>query len=243
MLVKTKSFQIDPWVWSRFPGMKLVCVAGDGLDNTTPQPKAGELLTSAQNRVRRALAGRNFDQYEPFSVWRGVQPGKSFPAAHEALGLRVAGEKPLRSINSLVDCYNAVSLEFLAQDIAAPIGAWDSDELPMIRLIETEGGEPFIELGKDTPVKAMLGEVAYANEDRTQLVTKNFVWRQARLGAVASSTSAFFVVSELLPPFARSAEMVLDRLVDVISDCFGITPASKILAEPETVWTWEGENE
>ena len=233
-----KMFKIDKWVWDKFPGMVLVCLAG-AVDNKHYPASLHDFYAKVQESVKKRLGGKKADSVEAFAVWREAQPSRNFPAAHEALGVRVASGNTLRSINPLVDLYNGASLALLSQGIAAPIGAWDSDQLPTLRLTETQGGEKFRELGKSEEVEALPGEISYATPDGETLVTRHFVWRQSQLGAVSSSTDHFFMVSELIEPFADKAKEVEGFLSGLLAEHLGAQVQTSILAEGDTAWNWE----
>lgn len=205
----TRKFTVNPKVWDRFPGMKLILIAGSDLDNKRHRKSVDELLDTAQSDTFETLRWEDFDTFEPVTVWRDVQPGKKFPAAHEALAARVQKRSKLRAINPLVDVYNSLSISFIGRDIAAPIGAWCMSTMSGLRLEITEGGEPFTELGKSKPVSVEAGEVAYLDLDTSELVTRHFVWRQSKLGAVTPKTKAFLLISELLPPYASDRKSVV----------------------------------
>jgi DNA/RNA-binding domain of Phe-tRNA-synthetase-like protein len=222
---------VQPDIWNLYPGLKLVCVVGNGLDNSIHRTAVEEFFLSSQVGVFESLRSIELDHYPPFFEWRRVQPGAKFPAAHEALGTRAAACRPLRSISPFVDWYNAVSLDMLTRGIAAPIGAWCSKTIPEMRLLITVGGETFTELGKTSIEVAQPGEIAYADASGRELVTRHFVWRQSRLGAIAPDTTSFVLISEILEPFSGRAETVRTELVTTCETMFSINTASTILEE------------
>lgn len=230
------SFQIDQEVWTKFPGMVLVCGVAAGLNNAEPNPEAATMLADAQDAVRRAFTPAAFSDLPHVTAWRQVQPGKDFPSAHEAIARRVVTGKPLRAINPLVDAYTATCLNFFAAGIAAPIGAWSVTEVPAMRLVETSGGESFTELGTTDPVNVAPGEIAYADETRCELVTRHFVWRQSNLGAIRPQTTAAFLVSELIAPYANASAQVERAMVDMVRRCFGVKLRTAVLAAPSLSW-------
>jgi len=222
-------FHVDPVIWDRFPGLRLVCLASDGLDNSMPNLTVDSVYQSSQANAAPFLQSVDLESFPPFAVWRHAQPGAAYPAAHESLGRRVAGGKPLRPISPLVDAYNAISLNLLTRGIAVPVGAWDATELPIIRLGVTTGGEPFKELGKKDAVFAEAGEVAYIHVPSNELVTRHFVWRQSVRGAITPATTAFFMVSELIPPFSDQVQLVVDSLTNMCEQLLSVGVHNKVL--------------
>jgi DNA/RNA-binding domain of Phe-tRNA-synthetase-like protein len=236
---RTKTFTVSQGVWDRYPGMKLVCLSGSGLDNTVPRPLADQFFQSTQLTVFETMRGIDLDSYAPLTEWRHVQPGPEFPAAHEALAKRVAAGKMLKHISPFVDWYNACCLDLLAREIAAPIGAWCSDIVPTLSLCITAGGEPFIELGgKAKPIQVEAGETAYIDLERSELITRHFVWRQSQRGSIGPRTRSFFLVSEIIEPFADRAEMVCGELVKTCEQFFSIRPRNVILTAARPSWHW-----
>jgi DNA/RNA-binding domain of Phe-tRNA-synthetase-like protein len=235
----TEGFIVDPDIWARFPGMRLVGVAGEGLDNRTPRPAVTDHFENAQYSAFEMLRGVDPNSFLPFTTWRALQPGKEFPAAHENLGLRVRNGKRPRPINPLVDLYNGACIDLLSRDIAAPMGAWCATELPTLRLGVTRGGESFQELGKQDAVTVAPGEVAYLDGDRRRLVTRHFVWRQSILGAVSARTTDFIIVSELVPPYAHHAEMIRDELVTLCGKLLDVPCRATILEAAADASAWE----
>jgi DNA/RNA-binding domain of Phe-tRNA-synthetase-like protein len=233
-----KRFEVSSEIWNRYPGMKLVCVAGAGLDNVTHRTAVDDFFRSTQMAGFELMRGIELDNYAPFAEWRRVQPGLHFPAAHESLGIRVAGGKWLRAISPFVDCYNAISIDLLSRDIAAPIGAWCSDTLPTLRLGITKGGEVFTELGKSKAQNAEPGETAYFDGSGRDLVTRHFVWRQSQHGAIKPTTRSFFLISELIRPFATHTDTVLTELREACRSLFSVNVQSAVLDSGSDGWNW-----
>jgi DNA/RNA-binding domain of Phe-tRNA-synthetase-like protein len=239
---RTKSFVVPREIWDRYRGMQLVCLSGTGLDNKTRRPAVDQFFQSTQLTVFETMRSVDFDTYGPVTEWRRIQPGPEFSAAHEALGKRVAAGKMLKSISPFVDWYNACCLDLLAREIAAPVGAWCSDTVPTLSLRITAGGEAFTELGgKAKTIHAEAGETAYVDLQRSELITRHFVWRQAQHGSVGPHTRSFFLVSEIIQPFADRADTVRQELVETCEQLFSIKTQSVILTADAPGWYWTEE--
>lgn len=84
------------------------------------------------------------------------------------------------SPNPLVDFYNLVSLTHVV-----PTGGFDLAEVGSeLRLRLTRDGDLFTALDEPAPLEVGAGEVAYAAG--TTVLTRHFVWRQARTGLINS---------------------------------------------------------
>ena len=90
-----------------------------------------------------------------------------------------------------MDFYNAISLNHL---VAA--GAFDLDPLEGdIKLRLTCEGDQFTALDQDEAILVDPGEVAYASG--STILTRHFMWRQARTGLVHQHSTRIFLVSEV----------------------------------------------
>jgi DNA/RNA-binding domain of Phe-tRNA-synthetase-like protein len=239
---RSKSFTVEPAIWKYYPGMKLICMAATGLDNKIHRPAVAEYFDSTQTACFEITRSIALDDYPPISEWRRIQPGPTYPAAHESLGARVAAGRMLKRISPLVDWYNACSIEMFAREIAAPIGAWCSDTLPILRLGITRGGESFTALDKTTIERVEAGETAYFGTRQSELVTRHFVWKQAKRGAIRPDTKSFFLVSELIQPFAMHVDTVLNELVETCERLFSVKMQSTVLNTGDAGWNWMEES-
>jgi DNA/RNA-binding domain of Phe-tRNA-synthetase-like protein len=80
------------------------------------------------------------------------------------------------------------------------------------------------------------GEVAYA--DGPTILTRHFVWRQARTGLITPSTRSVFLVSEVLGDVGDVAEAVLDDLRTGLRTYFDVTPCAFLLDEQDATASW-----
>jgi DNA/RNA-binding domain of Phe-tRNA-synthetase-like protein len=142
------------------------------------------------------------------------------------------------SISPLVDFYNAISLRHIV-----PAGGFDLDQLDAdpLELRLSRAGETFLALDGSAPETVPPGEVSYASGDA--ILTRHFVWRQSRLGALVPATRTLFLVSEVLGEVEAHgggtvADTVLADLCDGLRDYFGVTARPFLLdaATPSCAW-------
>lgn len=234
------AFSIEPTIWEKFPGMRLVVAEAAGIDNQSDRPEVRKLLEDVQDRLKAGWTYENPQSHPRIQAWReafqriGVK-GKDFPSSIEALVRRVVAGKRIASINSLVDFYNAVSLQLIV-----PAGGWDVEGLAGgdIQLRLTREGEPFQELGGQSgPVAVAAGEVSYT--DAQEIITRHFVWRQSERAKVGPETREVFLVSEILPAAGSElAEEVERAFVEGLQGSFGVTAHSAILEPGTARWDW-----
>ncbi|HEU0302834.1 MAG TPA: phenylalanine--tRNA ligase beta subunit-related protein [Longimicrobium sp.] len=233
------AFRIHPEVWEALPGMRLVVVLAEGLDNRSPAPGVRALQAAAADRLRTGWPYPNAQSHPHVAAWRDVYKRlgisvKKHPSAIEALVRRVLGGGSLPALNPLVDLYNTISLRHVV-----PAGGWDADELTggTIELGFTAGGEPFRALGEEETATVGASELAY--RDSEELVTRHFVWRQSEKAKVTPETRRAFLVSEILEPVgAEVAERVRRDLAGEIEARLGATVSSACLDPGTGVWSW-----
>lgn len=177
-----------PEVFARFPGLRVAVAVGHGLDNAASHPAIEAAWRAAwQAAAAEGAPFGNAQSHPRVKPWRerfaamGVS-GKQYPSSVEALLRRaMKGGDPF-SINPLVDWYNALSLRHVV-----PAGAFDLAAIAgPLELRLTRPGDTFTALDSDAPEALPAGEVAYA--DGATVITRHFVWRQARAGLVTPQT-------------------------------------------------------
>ncbi len=215
-------FIAQPEVFERFPGMRIVVVVACGLDNASVRAPIAARWREAWVGAAQAAVYGNAQSHPRVRPWRdrfqalGIS-GKEFPSSIEALLRRaLKGGEPFQ-INPLVDWYNAVSLRHFV-----PVGGFDLDQIAgPLELRLTRDGDQFLALDAAEAVVVPPGEVAYA--DGPTILTRHFVWRQARAGLIVPATRNVLLLSEVLGEVgAAVAEAVLAELRDGLRDDFDV---------------------
>jgi DNA/RNA-binding domain of Phe-tRNA-synthetase-like protein len=187
-------------------------------------------LEQTWNAIASTFPYENAQSHPWVRVWRerfkalGISP-KEFPSSIEALLRRALkrGQPPF--INPLVDLYNAISLAYVV-----PVGGFDIEELvdEHLELRLTREQDSYLALDAQEPVSVPPGEVAYTN--RSTVLTRHFVWRQAKIGLIQPTTMHVILVSEILPGVGDSiAQEVKNALATRIQQCFHAQPETAIL--------------
>ena len=234
-------FAIEPEIFGRFPGLHIAVAVAYGLDNNEDRP---EVTTRWREAWAGATAGAvygNAQSHPRVKPWRerfqaqGIS-GKEFPSSIEAMLRRaLKGGEPF-TINPLVDFYNAVSLRHLV-----PAGGFDLGEIdgPLVLRL-TRPGDTFVALDAEQPLATPPGEVAYANGQT--VLTRHFVWRQARTALISRKTRDVFLVSEILGEVlaldSRVADAVLTDFQQGLSEVFGVESQGAVLDAKHTAFEW-----
>jgi len=231
-------FTIEPAIFERFPGLCIAVAVAHGIDNEREQPAVAARWQAVWAEAAQAASYGNAQSHPRVRPWRerfqalGIS-GKQFPSSAEALLRRaLKGGQPF-AINPLVDFYNTLSLRHFV-----PAGAFDLEPLRgPIELRLTRAGDEFIALDDDAPISMPPGEVAYA--DGPTILTRHFVWRQARAGLVAPTTREVFLVSEILGEVGRDvAEAVRADFSVGLQDYFGVPSQTFLLDARERAIEW-----
>ncbi len=218
---------VEPRIFEYFPGLHLAVAVARGVRNTP-----SEALERWWREAWREAGARdlpNAQSHSYVNAWRehlrgaGVS-GKKFPTSIEAMLRRaLKGGEPFH-INPLVDFYNALSLHHVV-----PAGAWDLDEVPEdLQLRFTRTGDHFTALDETDAVEVAEGEIAYASGP--VVLTRHFMWRQARQALVRPETRNVFLISEIPGIAGRSvAEAMRRDMVNGLEEHFGVETKSALL--------------
>ena len=218
-------FLVEPAIFERFPRLLLPVAVADGIENQVERP-----AITARWREVWAEAGEaakpygNAQSHPRIRPWRerftamGVS-GKEFPCSAEALLRRaLKGGEPF-SINPLVDWYNTISLR-----CSVPAGGFDLAQIEGVGALElrlSRPGDHFLALDAAEPLDVPPGEVSYAAGQT--ILTRHFVWRQARAGLIAPGTRRVFLISEVLGEVGREvAEAVVEAFRAGLQAHFGV---------------------
>ena len=218
---------VEPRIFDYFPGLHLAVAVARDLHNAASEGLERRWREAWQSAG--ALDLPNAQSHPYVNAWREQLRGagvsaKKFPTSIEAMLRRaLKGGEPFH-INPLVDFYNALSLRHVA-----PAGAWDLDEVPEdLHLRFTRPGDCFTALDASEAIAVAEDEIAYACGKI--VLTRHFMWRQARQALVHAETRNVFLVSEVPGIAGRDvAEAMRLDMVSGLEQHFGVESASAIL--------------
>jgi DNA/RNA-binding domain of Phe-tRNA-synthetase-like protein len=227
-------------VFERFPGLRLAGAVAHGLDNATERREVEAAWQSAWERAGAEAAPYGNAQSHPcVRPWRarftamGIS-GKQFPSSIESMLRRaMKGGEPF-TINPLVDFYNTVSLMH-----TVPAGAFDLRDIHgPLELRLTHVGDRFTALDEEAPIELAPGEIAYV--DGGEVLTRHFVWRQARRGLVSAETRNVFLISEILGEVGPEVAAAVERdFRNGLDRYFGLNSQSFVLDAEHPRFAWE----
>ncbi|NQI33366.1 B3/4 domain-containing protein [Streptococcus suis] len=190
-------FIIDQSFWNLFPQAKIGVLLLQNYHNSDQSSQEiVQLLEDSLPLAQAHLTEDIFSDNPVIQVYRKAyqqfKTKKGARSSIEALLKRVSGNNPVRSINPLVDIYNAASLRY-----ALPVGAEDLDTfVGNLQLTITEGGDEFYLIGDDTNQPTLPGELCY--KDQAGAVCRCFNWRDGERTMITDQTKNAFLVIELL---------------------------------------------
>ena len=223
-------FVVEPEIFLLFPGIRLAIAVAGGLDNRSAPP-ALDAQWCAAWQASGALELPNAQSHPHVQAWRehfralGMS-AKKFPTSIESMlrrAMKAQGSEPFR-INPLVDFYNTLSLRHVA-----PAGAFDMDRLDAeLQLRRTRHGDRFTALDETESIEVAPGEIAYACG--SVVLTRHFMWRQAREALVLAESRNVFLVSEIpgVADDALAARMAADMATG-LRDHFGVVARTTVL--------------
>jgi DNA/RNA-binding domain of Phe-tRNA-synthetase-like protein len=193
-----RQFQMDASFLALFPTAVIGTIWARGLDNSCHAAECAAIVEEAARSAAKRLGDADIAQHPAVAPWReayrafGVKSAK-FRSSIENL-LRSARAGSTRSINPVVDLYNAVSLRFMVpcggEDLGAVRGA--------IVLTRAVGGEHFVPLGATEEQPPQPGEVIY--RDEVGVICRCWNWREADRTKLSASTTDAFLCIEGIPP-------------------------------------------
>ena len=141
-------FVVTDDIFETFPDVRIGVVVARGITTLSRvRVDLSDVLVTAQETVRTALAGTNVIDHPRIRCWREAYRSfgaklKKYPSSIENLVRRTLKREPIRPILPLVDIYNAVSLEHLL-----PVGGEDLDSIEGdLRLTRASESEPPVRL-------------------------------------------------------------------------------------------------
>ncbi|WP_031405214.1 B3/B4 domain-containing protein [Geobacillus vulcani] len=188
-------FIVENDIWALFPQAKIGVVVAHGIDNHGKNVDIyEEMLREAEIEARQFLECEEFSRHPVIAVWRKAfrrfKTKKGARCSVEALLKRVKNGQHIRTINPLVDMYNAVSLRY-----GLPCGGEDIDTfVGDIRLALAEGHEPFIPLGGEENDPPYEGEIVY--KDDVGAICRCWNWREAQRTMLTEQTKRAFLCIE-----------------------------------------------
>lgn len=178
--------EIDERLTAEFPGLKANLRAFTGVTVARSSPALEELRRIVAEEVKSTYTLETLKDVPTFRAYRdffwrvGIDPTKIRPAA-EALIRRILANKPIPTINTLVDAYNLASIR-----TGIALAAFDQNKARGgFRMRHAEAGEEFLGIGMDKPMRLAGVEVVVADAEKLVAV---YPYRDAESSKVTEDT-------------------------------------------------------
>jgi DNA/RNA-binding domain of Phe-tRNA-synthetase-like protein len=192
-------YTVSPSIFAKCPTYMRGLLVATNINNTKNASLALQTLRAAEAGLPLATTLEGFLASPKVVSWReafkqfGMNPGESRPA-HEALGRRALQGKLLPDINPAVNIGNALSIRH-----RLPVGVHPLDDVKSgMELRVARGDETFVAFGSDKHEPPRVGEVVFA--DGNTVISRCWVWRQAKCSVTLPSTRAIILNIDGLPP-------------------------------------------
>lgn len=194
-------YSIAEEIFAAFPGYCRGVVVARGVRNGESPADLVALLREEEARARQRLSLEMLTAEPLLASWReafrrlGYKPGDFRPAI-EALLRRVLRGQELPAINALADIGSVISLRHLL-----PVGGHAIDVLTQdIALRPATGSEEFVPFGSEDVEHPAAGE--YIFTEGSKVLTRRWIWRQAKHTLLLPETTAVEYNLDALPPVA-----------------------------------------
>ena len=192
MEVEFLELEIEPALAMKHSGLRALVQLMDGVvvkksvDSLEDFKKAVALEVKAQYRLETLKGVAAFRAYRDFFWGVGIDPTKTRPAA-EALIRRILADKPLPTVNTLVDAYNLASVK-----TGIALAAFDSQMLQGNLLMHAaEPGGEFLGIGMKKPMNLSGGEIVISDARKIIAV---YPYRDADSSKVTERTKSIVLI-------------------------------------------------
>jgi lysyl-tRNA synthetase class 2 len=191
--------------------LEIAVVYVQNCDNSNKNEGLSSELSKAEDLTRGRFELQTLVEEEKIKCWReayssfGAKP-KTYKNSVEALIRRVLKYGCLPRINSVVDCYNLISLKHVF-----PCGADDKDKVEgKIELNYSSGGEKFTKLNSDETSVLPEGEIAYF--DDKEVLCRRWNWSECDKSKLTESTKNVVIVIEKISGTHKELEDAANEL-------------------------------
>lgn len=207
-------------ILEQFPTYRAGVVVAAGMHIVPERPPELERdVHAAEQLAAQTLAGTALADVPELRAWReaykafGVKK-TSYRSSVERLLKRIQQGMELPRVNSLVDSYNTVSIQY-----RMPVGADDLARVaPPIAFRYARPDDTFVAMGDEsrTPDPPRAGEVVYA--DAEKCLCRRWNWYQDARSAISGETTrAVLTVQAIEPESAARVEEAVERLCALLA--------------------------
>lgn len=228
------TFAIDHKLLKVMPGYRRAIVIASGVDNTLTVPLLGNQIIELATDIKGHIANedtRIVAWREAFKVV-GIK-ASDFRPSIDALVRRILNDKPLGSINPIVDVGTIVSLKYLLPAGVHPL-LHDSKEI----ILRPAASSEFVVTQDGKSEQVPQGEVVLVDTGR--VATRRWAWRQTELSRIDATTRDLYMNIDALGCIDdNTLQAAIANTQKLITDTFTVPTQTLILSaeNPEQVVT------
>jgi DNA/RNA-binding domain of Phe-tRNA-synthetase-like protein len=228
-----ENLKINTNVYNIFSELHLGVVVCKNISNIKSIEANNLLNNTILSTKERILDLTNLTDLEVIKDWRNAYKKfneKKNRSSIESLLRRIYNNKPVTSINPLVDIYNSISLKY-----NLPCGGEDIDKITNdMELTISNGMESFLPLGSDMLESPNLNEIIYKSDD--MVICRCFNWRESEITKLTSNTkNAILCIECLHNDDVKNLKLAIDDLTNCVIHMLGGECKSYILNKENTV--------
>lgn len=225
-------YRVENRVFEMFPAFRRGVVIATNINNSSTVPAVDRLLSDA---IANVPITPSQVENERVAVWNdayrrlGLDPLKVTPSFRFLLN-QIRRDKPPRSINTLVNIFNASSVKWIMPCGGDDLAAIDGADLC---LGFASGTETFSPLFKPNVVESPLADelIYYASQTR-KVLCRRWTWRNSDFSRLTASTRAAAINLDFMaPPFTyREIQAATDELANLVNTYCGGSVESHMLS-------------
>lgn len=215
--------EIESSLSSKFPGLRASLLPVSDVTVAKTSPPLEELRRTISDEVKSKYTLETlkdvpiFRAYRDF-FWRaGIDPTKIRPAA-EALMRRILANKPIPTINTLVDAYNLASIR-----TGIALAAFDQKRLQgALSMRAAKAEDEFLGIGMDKPMRLSGGEIVVSDAEKLVAV---YPYRDADTSKVTEQTKGVILMVCSCPGIDEASLLEAQRVASefILKFCGGRT--------------------
>ncbi len=214
-------FSIQKELLDKFPDLKIGLLFIQGIDNAKAVSQVKEKFQMVQEDLQKKYKAADLDNIAEIKFWKkSLQKAnidfEKFPVSIYAMTKRVLKDnKWIKSLNTLVDIYNTVSLQNMI-----PMGAYDIDRTgDNLELRFATHNDKFLALGKTEYENCNDDEIIFADEN--EVLCRNWVWKQSENQKMEKRTQNVIMRIEGSSKTTEQLQDILEELSRLIEANLG----------------------
>jgi DNA/RNA-binding domain of Phe-tRNA-synthetase-like protein len=200
-------YELESRVFELFPRFRRGVIVASDVDNGSPNATVERLLSDAISGVPPAptsIEEQRVNAWNAAYERLGIDPRKVTPSMSFLLS-QVRRGRPPRSINTLVNLFNAVSLKRIIPCGGDDLNAIEGGDL---RLGFATGKETFAPLFKPDAAESPLpGELIYFTPQTGRVLCRRWTWRNSDFSKLTAETRSTVINLDFMIPPLTEAEV------------------------------------